>query len=633
MGLEYDNSAFLYFLISLLTFFILPTGYFCAKRIWTRFLFPDNSLTTGGVRSEKELKKLRKLEEEKSKFKNVFNWQFLVILLLLAAAIALLVYAVILVADNSQIKTFDPFEILGITAAASDREIKRAYRKQSLMYHPDKNPGDTVAEKQFMLIAKAYEALTNEEAKANYEKYGNPDGPQALQLSIGLPTFLLKSENHTAIMLMYLMILVVVIPSIVALWYSRSSKFGDSMILYDSYGFYFQALSENAHIKMIPEIFAGSAEFRDIVPLRASDEEELKKLKKQLDENPTVGKLRYRHPKMVKCTILIYAHLLQLDLSPALRSDLNKMLKISPHLLEAMLEVSRIKGWLMTTMNIIDFGQFLTQGLWIKDRTLMQLPHFDEDAAKHAATGKNGARSLGQYIELKEEDRKGMAKMTPEQREEVNSVIKKLPLLDVKTDVFVDDEEEMLAGDILTIKITMTRQNIPEPKEGEEDDAVCDLVYAPHFPFPKKEKWYVITGMSAKNRMQSFVTSDSQERVVTEKIMMQAPDEPGSYRTELYIKSDSYLGLDSKYIVQFTVGDRSKAPKYELHPEDKELDNDITMYDLMQGKSLGDSSDDEDSDDEDADERAKEEESLRRRKGSAGSANKPEDKSESKKDQ
>jgi len=49
-------------------------------------------------------------------------------------------------------------------------------------------------------------------AKENWQKYGNPDGKQALEVSIGLPTFLLKKDNHTTILLAYLIVLVVLIP-------------------------------------------------------------------------------------------------------------------------------------------------------------------------------------------------------------------------------------------------------------------------------------------------------------------------------------------------------------------------------------------------------------------------------------
>lgn len=70
---------------------------------------------------------------------------------------------------EQNLATFKPYEILGLEPKASDEEIKRAYRKQSLIYHPDRNSSPEAAQ-QFILIAKAYETLTSETAKANIEK-------------------------------------------------------------------------------------------------------------------------------------------------------------------------------------------------------------------------------------------------------------------------------------------------------------------------------------------------------------------------------------------------------------------------------------------------------------------------------
>ena len=63
-----------------------------------------------------------------------------------------------------------------------------------------------------MMVAKAYEALTNPVAKENWEKYGNPDGKQSLAVSIGLPEFLLNTDNRNLVLLTYLIVMVVVIP-------------------------------------------------------------------------------------------------------------------------------------------------------------------------------------------------------------------------------------------------------------------------------------------------------------------------------------------------------------------------------------------------------------------------------------
>ena len=107
---------------------------------------------------------------------------------------------------DGEVNTFDPFSILEIDRGADNKQIKRAYRDLSLKYHPDKNPNNPAAEARFMMVAKAYEALTDETAKENFEKYGNPDGKQSLEVSIGLPSFLLDTANRNLVLMVYLII-------------------------------------------------------------------------------------------------------------------------------------------------------------------------------------------------------------------------------------------------------------------------------------------------------------------------------------------------------------------------------------------------------------------------------------------
>jgi molecular chaperone DnaJ len=67
----------------------------------------------------------------------------------------------------------DYYEVLGVSKNASKEEIKKAYRKQALKYHPDKNPGDKKAEEHFKEAAEAYEVLRNDDKRARYDRYGH----------------------------------------------------------------------------------------------------------------------------------------------------------------------------------------------------------------------------------------------------------------------------------------------------------------------------------------------------------------------------------------------------------------------------------------------------------------------------
>ena len=67
----------------------------------------------------------------------------------------------------------DYYEVLEVTKTASGEEIKKAYRKMALKYHPDKNPGDTVAEEKFKEAAEAYEVLSDSNKRARYDQFGH----------------------------------------------------------------------------------------------------------------------------------------------------------------------------------------------------------------------------------------------------------------------------------------------------------------------------------------------------------------------------------------------------------------------------------------------------------------------------
>jgi molecular chaperone DnaJ len=66
----------------------------------------------------------------------------------------------------------DYYEILGIDKGATAEQIKKAYRKKAIEYHPDKNPGDKQAEENFKTAAHAYEILSDPDKKARYDQYG-----------------------------------------------------------------------------------------------------------------------------------------------------------------------------------------------------------------------------------------------------------------------------------------------------------------------------------------------------------------------------------------------------------------------------------------------------------------------------
>ncbi len=71
--------------------------------------------------------------------------------------------------------TIDPYQVLDISRTADPEQIKKAYRKLALQYHPDRNPGDSVAEERFKEIGRAYEILSDPGQRERFDRFGTTD--------------------------------------------------------------------------------------------------------------------------------------------------------------------------------------------------------------------------------------------------------------------------------------------------------------------------------------------------------------------------------------------------------------------------------------------------------------------------
>src|SRR2546422_7921581 len=67
----------------------------------------------------------------------------------------------------------DYYEVLGVPRGAADTDIKRAYRKLAMQYHPDRNAGDKSAEQKFKDISEAYDVLKDDQKRAAYDRFGH----------------------------------------------------------------------------------------------------------------------------------------------------------------------------------------------------------------------------------------------------------------------------------------------------------------------------------------------------------------------------------------------------------------------------------------------------------------------------
>jgi len=598
--LQYDDQGFHFFLLSSISFYLLPSWYYIISSVISAVKVKDEAI--GAVtRTSEEKKKTAEIKKESSGLTRLKTRKFLINSAITVLLTILFVWLFMSVSSDGEVQSFDPFAILEIDSGADAKTIKKAYRSLSLKFHPDKNPNNRAAEAKFMMVSKAYEALTDETAKENWEKYGNPDGKQSLEVSIGLPSFLLDSNYRNLVLIAYLITMVGVIPFLVYKYYSDSSKYGEKDVMYATYSWYHFCLGDHTLLKQMPEILAGSAEFRNRnKPKTQAEKEAIARWVAALRQQ--MPKPKHNNAVCLKGNALMHAHLLRKAdtiLDEKGKDDLKYMLRQSSSLVEAMISVCKNQQSIESVCNCIEFMQSITQAVWNKESELLQMPHFTSEEIKHVLNSKKPCKTVAQYRKQEPSQRKGMVHFTNEQKADVEAFLKIFPDISVKTKVFVDDDEDdnVYEGDLCTIQVSIERNTI-------EKYGKADAVHAPRFPFAKRESWWVVLGQLKEGKILSVDNVTDQGQTIVHKIKFMAPP-AGNYEFDLLVKSNAYVGCDYQTKIEMNALDNSALPEFKVHPDDAELDDEPTLFEEMLNAHVEQDSDDEeddsDSDDDDDD--------------------------------
>lgn len=498
---QYDESGgtFFYFLLSFLALVVIPcTYYFWPKE--ERASEDKKSRRCRCIHCVEKSCRLRVNEPWRRTKQNVIRF------LLVVGWVAMLATAYKVAHLEHDFVKWDPFEILEIDPSSSERDIRKAYRKLSLIYHPDKETGD---EHKFMLIAKAYAALTDEESRKNWETYGNPDGPGATSFGIALPSWIVEKENSLWVLGLYAAVFMFALPVAVGVWWYRSAKYGEDQVLLDTSHLYLYFINkcQTLTLRRVIMILAASLEFEKShnpeVVLRPTDDVELPALIKVLpnfNEKNKERPLCYEYS--IKARALLYAHLLRIPLSPGLDEDRCYVLRKCPALLAEFVHcasqltmlglagrISRIPK-LDTLEAAMRLSALLVQAQWEHSHPFLQLPHVTEDLLKHLSGRRRSIRSLHQLCALPADERRALFRsLSDAQYEDVLRCLEGMPLIDlsVRTEVLDDEDEGVITAEsIVTVTATLKRKpllsnavegNMPqepeEPSAGEEAEVAA----------------------------------------------------------------------------------------------------------------------------------------------------------------
>lgn len=608
---EETSALFPIFILSLMALPIVPYTIINVYRVATKTAKIINCQCSVCSRSGKYRKSLFKRISNFSTYSNLTLVLLWVIMVFLAYHIK---------QSTHEVQVFEPFSILGLEPGATESEIKKAFRRLSIQYHPDKNP-DPDAHNYFVeYISKAYQALTDPVSRENFEKYGHPDGRQGIQMGIALPQFLLNIDGASgAVNLLGIVGSCIILPLVMAVIYlSRSAKYTGNYVLKQTISAYFYLMKPSLAPSKVMDVFIKAAEYMEI-PVRRTDGEPLQKLfvlvRSELNLDlknirQEQAKFWKQHPALVKTELLIQAQLTResASLSPSLQRDFRRILEVAPRLLEELMKMALLQrpphghGWLRPAIGVVELSQSIIQAVPLSARKaaggssegiapFLQLPHFSEAVLKKLARKK--VRTFQELQDLNQQERVDLltqiAGFSLTESQDVETVLEMMPSITIDVTCETEGEEGIQEADIVTMYtwVTLKRRN----------GMVGALPHAPYYPFNKEENFWLLLADSVSNNVWisqrvSFMdetaaltfalkaireskegTGASKQEInaaikdAAEKVRngsrlvlgkFLAPEE-GNYNLTLYCLCDSWLGCDKKTSLKLKILKRSRA--------------------------------------------------------------------------
>ncbi|KAL3235057.1 Protein translocation protein SEC63 [Nakaseomyces bracarensis] len=533
---------------------------------------------------------------------------------------------------QSMKQMFDPYALLGITESATEKDIKSAYRKLSLKFHPDKMSKELTAEERttmeemYVQISKAHEALTDPIVKENYLRFGHPDGPQSTSHGIAIPSFLVNGSASPLLVLFYVSLLGVVLPYFVGKWWSRTQSYTRKRIHVITASYFVDRLvnykpSEIVTVDLIISWISHAQEFKEFFPLlTAKDFEALLQDHIHRRDSGSEEKNQIKYRLVSKCHSLLHG---LLDISSGFRN----------------LEVACLT---------LDTLKCVVQALPNKtDAEILQLPYVDREVfAKYAE--KENIHTLGKLFTFDDKKIGEILGIEDESRlKQTLKVASNVPFLKlIRADFVVPGESEVTPSSTphISLKVLVRSakhkliptekfpaemledrtdfESLRDPFAIMEEHPLIPQTLSPYFPVQRRSMWCALLCMqkdlkllqtpvnierlSFKNLSKHLDKREIKElgddfdpsewEVTTIKLPLSqpAPPQPDTIYFRLILKNTDYFGPDLDFTMTMNVQDEAKAAKLTI---EEELDQDLK--DSEDEETDEDEDDDEDDDDSD----------------------------------
>ncbi|KMU82556.1 hypothetical protein CIHG_00338 [Coccidioides immitis H538.4] len=488
-------------------------------------------------------------------------------------------------------------------------------------------------------------ALTDEEIRNNYLQYGHPDGKQSFSIGIALPQFIVTEGNGKYVLLVYGLVLGVLLPYIVGKWWYGSQRYTKDKVLVASAGNIFREYKPSLGVGGIIGALSAGEEFNQML---ANDQAHSglatveQKILTEADSGALVAGLSVKDRKALseldderrrKVLALLWAYLGRVDLdNPTLDTEKYEVAPIALSLNDAFTTISLSFGNLLPILGSLHASQHIIQAVPPGSSPLLQLPYFTPKVIRNIeGEHSKNHMSIQRYMNLSEGSRRkltiGPGLLTEKQYQTAVSVVKQIPAFEVSKAFFKVVGEKVVTPSSLVQLVVKGRfippgyTNVPEvneleledidsdeedsdavmgrkgakpktskPAKQEEEEIQPPLAHAPYFARDHSPRWHIFLADVKADRMAvppfTFTTFDKpifDEKgnptfnMQTLKMQFQAPPQIGNFPFTLYVVCDSYIGFDTWRDVVLEVEGFAKAAQLAEEDEISEPDEGMAI--------------------------------------------------------
>jgi len=189
----------------------------------------------------------------------------------------------------------------------------------------------------------------------------------------------------------------------------------------------------------------------------------------------------------------------------------------------------------------------IVQAVWDNDSYLKQLPHFTQEVIDNIAKEAPEVESILDLLEMDDNKREKLLHMDKTQLADVAKAANRYPNIDLQFEI---ESKGIKAGTIMKVNVQLER-------EMDEDEQLLP-VYAPFFPGEKGEGWWLVVGNTRTNQLLAIKRITLTKSQMTTQLEFESPA-PGQHKCLLYFMSDSYLGCDQEWPLEFEVGEATDS--------------------------------------------------------------------------